>query len=192
MEQRLTLIEDKVGKTHDGHILAKYTCTCGGTLVTGRSRVKNGYTLSCGCLAKEVSSLKATTHGMRKSPEYSSWMAMKARCLDPGNKDYPRWGAKGITVYPEWIGSFEAFYAHIGPRPPRTSIDRIDGLRGYEPGNVRWATPKEQARNRKRVVTVDTPLGRMLLTDYADKIGLSNGAAHLRLKRGKLEGVTHV
>lgn len=76
---------------------------------------------------------------------------------------------------PEWLG---------------TTLDRIDGTKGYEPGNVRWAAPVVQARNNKRFVVVSTPIGTMPLIDYANHIGISNGAAHLRLKRGKLEGCT--
>jgi len=117
---------------------------------------------------------------------------MKSRCLDPGNKDYPKWGGAGITIHQEWIDSFEAFYRDVGPRPPGTSIDRINPEFGYHPGNVRWATPVEQARNRRDIVVVDTPHGRMPLVEYAEIVGITKGAAHMRLKRGKLEGATHV
>jgi hypothetical protein len=117
---------------------------------------------------------------------------MKARCLDPGNKDYPRWGGVGITIHQEWIDSFEAFYRDVGPRPKGTSLDRIKAELGYRPGNVRWATPAEQARNRRDLVIVNTSHGQMPLVDYANIVGITAGAAHLRLKRGKLEGACHV
>jgi hypothetical protein len=129
---------------------------------------------------------------MRSSREYSSWMAMVGRCHSPTHKDFPRYGAKGIKVCPEWRESFAAFFAEIGPRPEGTSVDRIDGNKGYEPGNVRWATPLQQARNRRDLTIVQTPAGVMALVDYAASIGLTKGAAHLRLKRGKLDGVTLV
>lgn len=129
-------------------------------------------------------------HGMRYSREYGSWQAMVRRCHSPTNKDYPRWGARGITVCAQWRHSFQTFYEHIGSRPQNTSIDRHPNPNGnYEPGNVRWATPKQQARNRRDIVRVTTPYGDMDLVDYAKKIGISKGAAHLRLKRGTLEGV---
>jgi hypothetical protein len=123
-----------------------FKCDCGGQAIYDLGRVLNGKTRThCGCKTDRG---KSRTHGMRDSPEYSSWTAMKGRCLDPDNKDFPRWGGKGIAVCADWIASFEAFYAHIGPRPHGTSLDRIDNRRGYEPGNVRWATPTEQQRNR--------------------------------------------
>ena len=87
-------------------------------------------------------------HGMRYTPEYNSWTKMKRRCLKTTDKDFPRWGGRGVTICEEWITSFEAFYAHIGPRPDGTSLDRIDNRLGYCPGNVRWATAQQQQRNR--------------------------------------------
>lgn len=75
---------------------------------------------------------------------------MKRRCSEPKHVGWALYGGRGIRVCPEWMASFDAFYAHIGPKPsPRHSVDRIDNSRGYEPGNVRWATPKEQSRNRR-------------------------------------------
>jgi hypothetical protein len=149
MEQRLTLVQPRVGRTADKHIVGLYRCTCGAEVRVAQSRVRNGYTKSCGCLVREISSWQSRTHGMRGTPEYSSWQSMKGRCLDPNNKDFPRWGGRGVTVFQDWIESFEAFYDHVGPRPKGTSLDRIDNRRGYEPGNVRWATPTQQQRNRR-------------------------------------------
>lgn len=76
---------------------------------------------------------------------------MRERCQQPlGHKDYPFYGARGIRVCPEWQQDFAAFLAHIGYRPsPKHSLDRWPNNRGnYEPGNVRWATAKQQANNR--------------------------------------------
>lgn len=86
---------------------------------------------------------------MKYTREYSSWNAMLNRCHNPRAKDYPRYGAKGIVVCAQWRASFITFYEHLGPRPAGTTLDRIEGSKGYEPGNVRWATPKQQAQNRK-------------------------------------------
>lgn len=134
-------------RRYDGsRLLGVFSCDCGSIVELPLGRVLNGQKrFHCGC---ETDRGKSRTHGMRNSPEYSSWMSMKARCLYPTNKDYPRWGGKGITVYPKWAESFEAFFAHIGPRPYGTSLDRINNTKGYEPGNVRWASGNEQAANR--------------------------------------------
>jgi hypothetical protein len=78
---------------------------------------------------------------------------MKRRCENPNDKDFPRYGGRGITVCPEWSTSFEAFLSCLGPRPAGMTLDRIDASRGYEPGNVRWATAKVQGRNRRGTFT---------------------------------------
>jgi len=76
---------------------------------------------------------------------------MKARCENPNRPDYKFYGGRGITVCDQWRKSFVAFLADVGEKPgPRYSLDRIDNLRGYEPGNVRWATHTEQMRNCRK------------------------------------------
>lgn len=188
----LTLVRELPKRSNDKHKIGLWRCDCGNTKEIVSSHVRNGYTQSCGCLGPQISRAQATTHGMRGTPEYTSWQAVIRRCCNPDDKDYPRYGARGIGVHPVWRQSFSEFYAHIGPRPQGTTVDRIDGTKGYEPGNVRWATPLEQARNRTDLTLVDTPIGRVALVDYANAIGISRGAAHLRLKRGKLEGCQRV
>jgi hypothetical protein len=182
------LLIEKHSRAADKHIIGLWLCHCGKKFTCINSRIRTGVTKSCGCLFD--ASKGNLKHGMRKSPEYSSWRAMLHRCRNPNSKDYARYGGSGISVHPEWVESFEKFYEHIGPRPNGTTLDRINGKLGYIPNNVRWATLKQQARNKSNFVIVKTPDGKMPLVDYAKKIGISKGAAHLRLKRGKLEGVT--
>lgn len=172
---RLTLVADRIGKTADGHIVSLWRCDCGRETKVASSRVRNGYTRSCGCLAVDVGRAANLVHGMRGTPEYSSWQAMKSRCLDPNNKDYARWGGRGVTVCPEWIDSFDAFYSHMGPRPSGTTLDRKDNLRGYEPGNVRWASATTQATNRSSTWTVEINGKRYASVEAAARAhGVSN------------------
>lgn len=92
------------------------------------------------------------THGMSNTPEHDAWKGAKQRCFNPNRKGFSEYGGRGITMCAEWAASFVAFYEHIGPRPgPDYSLDRIDVNGHYEPGNVRWATAREQMLNRRPV-----------------------------------------
>jgi hypothetical protein len=120
-----------------------------------------------------MGALKVATHGKRYTPEYAAWIGMRRRCYDTRRRDYVRYGGRGITVCPEWANDFQAFYRDLGLRPsPSHSIDRIDGSGPYEPGNVRWATKKQQSENRCNARIVTYGGETLTLTEWAKKIGI--------------------
>lgn len=81
------------------------------------------------------------------------WTSIKQRCLNPNDRRFERYGGRGIKIHSEWIDSFESFLDYVGFRPSENhSIDRINNNGNYEPGNVRWATPEEQVRNRENTL----------------------------------------
>lgn len=127
-------------------------CDCGSEKVATGHELAAGHTRSCGCLQRETVGEMSRTHGQSKrSGAYSSWAAAKARCYNPKHNAYRYYGGAGITMCERWQNSFEAFFEDMGPRPKGMTLDRLDQTKGYEPGNVRWATHKEQSENRGNI-----------------------------------------
>lgn len=112
----------------------------------------------CGVCSHQGQRRPSREFGSTAQPiEYATWQSMKQRCLNPKLRSWGRYGGRGISVAPEWLTDFSAFFRHIGPRPsPMHSIDRINNDGNYEPGNVRWVNPMQQAENRRRTGTMTT------------------------------------
>ena len=126
-------------------------CDCGNQIVVTRDSLVSGNTKSCGCLNTEKGrEPRRITHGKTKTRLYRIWSHMKARCDQPNNNRYYRYGARGIKVCDEWHESFEAFYdwaIENGYRDDLT-IERKKNNLGYSPENCCWIPLSEQAKNK--------------------------------------------
>lgn len=132
----------------------RYTviCRCGNIKDMTKSVLLKESTKSCGCYSAKLASengKKNKTHGMTKTPTYKSWISMKSRCYNKNSPSYKYYGAIGIYVCDRWVNSFENFLEDMGERPSGKTLERIDNDCGYFEENCKWATYKEQARNRK-------------------------------------------
>lgn len=145
---RLTMQAADVGRNNQGRVLSLWFCDCGGSIIAPRSRVAKGQPKSCGCLAAERNKEQATKHGGKGTREYNSWSSMRRRCLSPDDKDFPRYGGRGIKICDQW-SNFAEFLSDMGSRPEGMCLERIDTMGDYEPGNVVWANHTAQARNRR-------------------------------------------
>lgn len=124
---------------------------------------------------------------IEKRPEYLPWTAMKQRCSNPNYYGFERYGGRGITVCDRWFESFKDFLADMGPRPPGTSLDRIDNNRNYEPGNCRWATPKQQSNNcHNNRPRVEYQGKSYTISELAELSGIRHTTLNERLKNGWL------
>lgn len=138
---------------HGDRVQYECICDCGTICVTRANSLTIGDTKSCGCIVKEV--FHRTKHGMARAnnrhPLFSLWSHMRDRSNPLNAEKYPRYAGRGIFMCDRWRNDFAMFVADIGERPsPQHSVDRINNDKGYEPGNCRWATPKEQANNRAK------------------------------------------
>ncbi len=148
----------RIGKNRE--LLWECKCDCGAKKTTRLNALLRGATKSCGCLFKKwTKSGKANRkHGLSGTPEYTALCDAIRRC-EPDSKDRADYFERGITVCERWRNlaeGIEDFVNHIGKRPSSNhSLDRIDNNRGYEHGNVRWATRKTQLENRRKILGLE-------------------------------------
>ena len=183
-------IDEMVGKKFGRLTVIKYEdtannvsrwrclCGCGKETVVYGCHIRSGHTRSCVCLSLEVS----TKHGMEGTLIYRIWGGMKSRCLDETNKNYHRYGGRGILVCDRWL-KFENFFADMGNKPVGLQLDRIDNDGPYSPENCRWATVKEQANNRRSNRWINFMGMRKTITQWSEYIGISLNVLNARINQ---------
>lgn len=172
--------------TDRGHKRWLCQCECGSSAkVVFQSTLRRGTTVSCGCWRQEMATEMARRHDGSETREWRIWSTMRRRCTNPMDTSFQRYGARGITVCERWRESFSNFFADMGPRPTtKHSIDRIDNDGPYAPENCRWATPTEQARNRRDNVRVTFDGREMTMAEWASAQGINRGTLRDRLRDG--------
>jgi hypothetical protein len=168
---------------NDNHHAAQFLCKCdcGNTTIVRAYSLTIGHTTSCGCYKKSCT----TTHGKSYSSEWRTWSHIKGRCENIHDRGYPDYGGRGIKLYKPWSDSFEAFYAFMGDKPSQKhSIERIDNNGNYEPGNVKWGTPKEQNNNTRANHVIEHHGQRKTLAQWSEITGIPYFALWARLRYG--------
>ena len=180
----LTAIEQAPsGKDNRGCTITKWwwQCKCGVRKVIPPAPVKRGTVVSCGCYNKENNYMQFK-HGMIHTKEYLTWVQIKRRATskEPRYKEYVNRGIDSL-----WLVDFESFYSHIGDAPsPKHTIDRIDNSIGYFPGNIRWATVKEQNRNYSQNKLIEYNGKTQSVTEWAEELGMKRHLIFNRIKNG--------
>lgn len=123
-------------------------------------------------------------HGLHNTRAYVIWQQMIQRCYNPKQRSYKRYGGAGITVCDRWRYSFPNFFSDMGHPPDGMTLDRIDNSKGYEPSNCRWATPEEQANNRKTNVFIEYENKTMTIAGWARHYGIPYHWVKARYKSG--------
>ena len=140
---RLSVVE-QVGRNELKKVLWKCRCECGTEVIVVAGSLVTGNTTSCGCVLKET----ITKHGGTGKSSYNTWRAMIRRCTKLFDKDYSRYGGKGVTVCTQWL-DYANFAKDMGEPVGDETLDRIDVYGNYEPSNCRWAGVKTQNRNTR-------------------------------------------
>ena len=162
--------------------LLKCLCDCGNTPTVLYSNFTTGKQKSCGCFALEA----ITKHGMSKSRDYRYWAQLIARCTNPKNQFYEKYGGSGITLDPTWRASFSEYYKDVGPRPEgKFVLGRIDKKGNYTKENCRWISIQEAISYREKKTLIKIGDEDYSVHQAAKKLGLTHQAIYLRLKSGR-------
>lgn len=112
------------------------------------------------------------------------WVGMKKRCYCKTCKAYPDYGGRGIVMSSEWKANYAAFLADMGEPEEGLSLERIDCNGPYSKENCKWATAKEQARNRRSNRIIEAFGQRKTLAEWSESSPVCRDTIAKRLNRG--------
>ena len=165
--------------TENGNAVWRCKCECGNETFVRGANLKSNAVKSCGCLLHK----EHNTHHLSQTRLYKIYASMKSRCYDAKMPYYENYGGRGITVCEEWRKDFLQFYkwAKENGYQDGLTIDRIDNNKGYAPDNCRWATSKEQARNRRSCVLITHNGKTQTLVEWCEELNLKYKRVHDRM-----------
>lgn len=171
MKYMYRIIEDKLKKGSRRRVTV--VCTrCGQKYERNYDTViaHNKYDRGCISCGNETHGECGSKNG--KTREYVTWRDMLARCEQPSSRNYKWYGEKGIKVCKRWH-DYRAFLKDMGRKPtPKHTLDRIDPDGDYCPENCRWATPKEQAMNKKSTTIIEWNGEKDSITGWAKRLDM--------------------
>ena len=178
---RLTVV--RRSKSIKGHTMWECVCECGKIAIVDGGHLRDGHTQSCGCFHDEG---RKPVHGMANTRLFRIWLGIRNRCNRPTINRYCDYGGRGITVCDEWNNDFVKFYEWSMANGYRNDlwIERIDNNGNYEPDNCRWATPMEQASNKRNNRYVAINGVTKTVTEWARETGINRETVTQRIRLG--------
>jgi len=172
-----------------GHRSARWLCKCdcGNEKIIRHSSLVNGDSTSCGCYQKENMARIFKTHGIGNETRlYRIWQGSKNRCLNPKNRDYWKYGGRGITYYEPWVKDFIAFrdWAFANGYKDSLTLDRNDNDKGYSPDNCRWVSYEIQENNRRNNSFIEIDGVKKTIAQWARYMNVSSNLICDRIKNG--------
>ena len=163
-----------------------YECSkCNNKVEESINRVNKGKSIYCKDCTNQTFAPKKKLLREEYTSEYSSYQHMVSRCTSTLDKDYPRYGGAGIRVCDAWLASFEAFFLHMGPKPPgKDTIERLNYRGNYEPSNCVWASRDEQNRNKSSNIILEHNGKTQTLAEHIRDLNVSADAVYKRISRG--------
>lgn len=180
---RLT-VKEFVKVDESGHATYRCSCSCGGEWTGPAGSLQKGYTRSCGCLRREVTGARNRSHGLYGTPLYRIWAHVMGRCYTQTDRAYPDYGGRGIKVCERWhdvrnfVADVQAGYRH------GLTLERIRNDGEYSPTNCRWATRREQARNKRSNVLLTCEGRTQLMAEWAEEKGIALKTLWKRISDG--------
>lgn len=171
-------------KSRSRYYLCK--CDCGNKVIIYKYNLIRGLTKSCGCLNSELAIKRFRKHNKTNSRVYKCWLGMKNRCYNKNEPAFYRYGGRGITVCDEWKNDFMAFYdwAMANGYKDDLTLDRINNNGDYGPSNCRWATMKEQQRNRRDNKIIEYNGEKHCVAEWGEILGIDDNLIRNRLFLG--------
>lgn len=178
------VVVERFDNAKDGTARWRCVCSCGSERIICGTALRSGRNKSCGCMSPRFTSQVVMQHGMSRSRVYKIWQGMIQRCSEKSKgKTRALYFSKGIKVCDRWK-NFEHFLLDMGMPPDGSSIDRIDGSKGYQPDNCRWASSKVQANNASSNLIISANGKTMTAAQWSDETGIKANTIVYRIRRG--------
>lgn len=180
------VVVDVVRRSNKKQAELQCLCDCGKVFYMYPTFFNKGAYSSCGCKKSERLVKMHLTHSGSNHPLYQEWRSMISRCHCKDSYNYKDYGARGITVCDEWQdpNNFYEWANSVGGRPTKATLERIDNSKGYCPENCRWATMKEQSRNKRSNIIIEYNGKKQCIQDWAEELGIKHETIRRRYHQG--------